>query len=200
MSHAFVDDDSQQLASAGTDPVPTLHVPDGPGAGTVHRLDGPSVTVGRRATNGIVLDHPAVSRVHARVSIQGGVVLLTDLCSTAGTTVDGHAIANPTTLEHGDRVGFGPVELVFEDPSAMGVIEEVTQVDLAPGEIPAPTLSPRQREIVQLMADGHSNAEIAEELGLTHRTVKSYASEIYARLGTPNRAGAVAMAIRHDLM
>ncbi len=203
MSTQTIDDDGAVQAPstvADTVPHPTLHVPDGPDAGRVHQVLASSITVGRRQGNDVRLTDRGVSRVHARLTRQGGAVVLTDLNSTAGTTVNGRTIEGPVVLAHGDRVGFGPSELVFEDPSALGVIEEVTQVDLGPGEIPSPTLSPRQREIVQLMADGESNAEIAERLGLTHRTVKSYASEIYARLGTPNRAGAVATAIRHDLL
>ncbi len=194
------DDDAADRAIEATRPVPTLHVADGDLAGTVHRLGAPSLTVGRRRTNDIVLDHPGVSRVHARIALQGSAVVVADLSSTAGTTIGGRTIDGPSILRHGDRVSFGPITLVFEDPNAMGTIEEVTEVVLAPGEVPAPTLSPRQAEIVKLMADGRSNREIADELGLTHRTVKSYASEIYARLGVPNRAGAVALAIRHDLM
>lgn len=193
-------DDAASRAIEASQPVPTLHVADGDLAGTVHRLDSSSLTVGRRHTNDIVLEHPGVSRVHARLAIQGSAVVVTDLSSTAGTAVGGRTIEGPRILRHGDRVSFGPTTLVFEDPNAMGTIEEVTQVVLAAGEVPPPTLSPRQAEIVALMADGRSNREIADELGLTHRTVKSYASEIYARLGVPNRAGAVALAIRHDLM
>lgn len=193
------DGDAADRAIEAARPVPTLHVPDGEFAGTVHRL-GRSATVGRRRTNDIVLADPGVSRVHARIAVQGSAVVVTDLSSTAGTAVGGRTIEGPCILRHGDLVSFGPVTLAFEDPNAMGTIEEVTQIVLAPGEVPAPTLSPRQTEIVRLMADGRSNREIADELGLTHRTVKSYASEIYARLGVPNRAGAVALAIRHELL
>lgn len=199
MNHDALDQQARQAVEA-TRPVPTLHLAEGDRAGTVFRLDDDSVTIGRRRTNGIVLDHPAVSRVHARIAVQGSAVVVTDLSSTAGTTVEDRPVEGPRILRHGNRVAFGPVTLVFEDPSAMGTIEEVTQVVLAAGEVPQPTLSPRQSEIVKLMAEGHSNREIADVLGLTHRTVKSYASEIYGRLGVPNRAGAVALAIRHDLM
>lgn len=192
--------ETPRLAVEATRPVPTLHVVDGPSAGTVHRVAEASLSVGRRAANDIVLSNPGVSRVHARLGVHGRAIVVTDLGSTAGTSVNDRPLEGPRVLRHGDTIAFGPATLAFHDPAAMGVIEEVTQVVLAPGEVPPPTLSPRQSEIVRLMATGSSNREIAEELGLTHRTVKSYASEIYARLGVPNRAGAVALALRHDLM
>ena len=55
-------------------------------------------------------------------------------------------------------------------------------------------LTGREREIVQLLADGLSNREIGERLGITERTVKFHVGEILARLGASNRAQAVAIA------
>ncbi|MBA2284055.1 MAG: hypothetical protein H0W02_01085, partial [Ktedonobacteraceae bacterium] len=52
-------------------------------------------------------------------------------------------------------------------------------------------LSPREREIVQLMAQGLSDREIAQQLVLAENTVKSYAKRIYARLDVHNRTQAV---------
>jgi DNA-binding NarL/FixJ family response regulator len=55
-------------------------------------------------------------------------------------------------------------------------------------------LTGREREIVRLLADGLSNREIGERLGITERTVKFHVGEILARLGASNRAQAVALA------
>ncbi len=56
------------------------------------------------------------------------------------------------------------------------------------------TLSPRERNILKLMADGLSNKEIARALGITPETVKTHVKKILAKLGAQNRAQAAAMA------
>lgn len=57
-------------------------------------------------------------------------------------------------------------------------------------------LSPRQQQILSLVAEGFSNQAIAGRLGLTLNTVKSHLDTIYFRLGVHDRAGAVAVAMR----
>src|SRR6478672_11172631 len=53
------------------------------------------------------------------------------------------------------------------------------------------TLTERQRDIARLIAEGLSNHEIAQELVLTHGTVKWYCGQIYSKLGVNSRAQAV---------
>lgn len=52
-------------------------------------------------------------------------------------------------------------------------------------------LTPGQRRVLALIADGLTNGEIAERLGLTKGSVKNVVSEIYARLGVRDRVEAV---------
>ncbi|MEO6990583.1 MAG: response regulator transcription factor [Candidatus Baltobacteraceae bacterium] len=61
-------------------------------------------------------------------------------------------------------------------------------------------LTDREREILALVAAGHSNRAIAERLGIGERTVKFHVSEILARLGAGNRAQAVALATERGLL
>ncbi len=56
-------------------------------------------------------------------------------------------------------------------------------------------LSDRELEVVAYMADGLRNAEIAELLGVSSETVKTYASRAYTKIGARNRAQAAAWAI-----
>ncbi|GAB2645160.1 LuxR C-terminal-related transcriptional regulator [Nocardia goodfellowii] len=56
------------------------------------------------------------------------------------------------------------------------------------------TLSPREIEVLRLVADGQSNREIAKELFLSETTVKSHLVHIYAKLGVRSRTSAVARA------
>lgn len=57
-------------------------------------------------------------------------------------------------------------------------------------------LTPRQREILELMAQGASNDDIAEKLGVARSTVKSHAHHMFRRLGVGDRTEAVALAYR----
>jgi DNA-binding NarL/FixJ family response regulator len=57
-------------------------------------------------------------------------------------------------------------------------------------------LSGRELEVLQLVADGRSNKEIGESLGLSALTVKSHLARIARKLGTGDRAEMVAMAMR----
>lgn len=59
---------------------------------------------------------------------------------------------------------------------------------------PAATLSPRETEVLQLVADGLSNAEISKRLFLSQATVKSHLAHIYTKLGVDSRTSAVAAA------
>ncbi len=58
---------------------------------------------------------------------------------------------------------------------------------------PAHDLSDRQVEIMELVAAGHPNAEIARALFLAEKTVKNHINHIFARLGVRSRAEAVAL-------
>ena len=56
---------------------------------------------------------------------------------------------------------------------------------------PTPQLTPRQRELLRLVAAGHTNAQIARQLGLSEGTVRIHLQNIYARLQVPSRTAAV---------
>ncbi len=61
-------------------------------------------------------------------------------------------------------------------------------------------LTRRQREILQLLADGGSTVVAARELGLSEETVKTHTKNVLARLGARNRTHAVAIALRECLI
>ena len=52
-------------------------------------------------------------------------------------------------------------------------------------------LSSREAEIMSLIAEGHSNGEIAARLVLAEKTVKNHVNRIYAKLGAESRAAAI---------
>jgi DNA-binding NarL/FixJ family response regulator len=61
-------------------------------------------------------------------------------------------------------------------------------------------LTRRQREILQLLANGESTTVAARELDLSEETVKSHTKHALARLGAKNRTHAVAIAVRECLI
>ncbi|HXS48046.1 MAG TPA: response regulator transcription factor [Solirubrobacterales bacterium] len=61
-------------------------------------------------------------------------------------------------------------------------------------------LTRRQREILQLLADGGSTVVAARELGLSEETIKTHTKNALARLGARNRTHAVAIALRESLI
>jgi DNA-binding CsgD family transcriptional regulator len=63
-------------------------------------------------------------------------------------------------------------------------------LDAAPGDRPEP-LTPREREVIYLAAQGKSNAEIASVLWVTPGTVKKHLENIYGKLDVGSRAAAV---------
>ncbi|MGB3329524.1 MAG: LuxR C-terminal-related transcriptional regulator [Thermomicrobiales bacterium] len=61
-------------------------------------------------------------------------------------------------------------------------------------------LTPREREVLILIASGATNAEIADQLNLSARTVGTHLTRIYAKLAIDNRAEAAVLAIRAGLI
>ncbi|NUR90691.1 MAG: helix-turn-helix transcriptional regulator [Nonomuraea sp.] len=53
------------------------------------------------------------------------------------------------------------------------------------------SLSKREAEVMDLIATGHSNGQIARHLFLSEKTVKNHVNRIYAKLGVDNRPTAI---------
>jgi serine/threonine-protein kinase len=71
-----------------------------------HELSAAGLTVGRDRSCNLVLTHPAVSRRHARISVEGGQVVLEDLKSANGTFVNNSRVEKINVAE-GDVIRFG---------------------------------------------------------------------------------------------
>jgi two-component system, NarL family, response regulator len=63
-----------------------------------------------------------------------------------------------------------------------------------------PVLTPRLREVLSLVAEGYSTADVARELRLSKHTVKNYMERIFQRLGARDRTEAVAIALREGIL
>jgi DNA-binding CsgD family transcriptional regulator len=59
---------------------------------------------------------------------------------------------------------------------------------------PVPRLTPRQNELLRLLAAGHTNSQIARQLGISEGTVRTHLENIYQKLGVSSRTAAVTRA------
>jgi hypothetical protein len=78
------------------------------------------MVIGRGGSSDLRIPDDCVSQHHAAISRHGQRTMLEDLGSTNGTLVNGRTVTAPWALRHGDVIGFGPVELRFEEKADDG--------------------------------------------------------------------------------
>ncbi len=99
-----------------------------------------------------------------------------DLVAALRTVVEGGTLILPAVTEQAQRY----------------LVERPPEFEAA--ELPD-RLTPRESEVLRLMAGGYSNREIADALGTTEGTVKNQASSVFSKLGVRDRTRAVFKAI-----
>ncbi|MEV7280955.1 response regulator transcription factor [Streptomyces sp. NPDC093111] len=82
-------------------------------------------------------------------------------------------------------------------PAVAGRLVDRVRTPAAPAD---ERLSAREREVLELVAKGTSNREIAAELFISEATVKTHLTHIYAKLGAKDRAAAVAVAYQRGIL
>ncbi|MEV4058874.1 response regulator transcription factor [Nonomuraea dietziae] len=97
--------------------------------------------------------------------------------------VDPNALVQAVRAVHG-----GQVLLAQEAVSAM-----------LTAEAPPVPLTDREREVLRLIAAGRSNKEIARDLSVAEKTVKTHVSNVLMKLGVQDRTQAALYAVRHGL-
>jgi two-component system, NarL family, response regulator DegU len=102
-----------------------------------------------------------------------------DLCKCIHVVQSGQIWANTIQLQH-------LLELVTHTPSLRGVSLNGKSL-----------LTPREEQVVALVADGMSNREVALELGLREHTIKTYLFRIFEKLGVSRRVELVLFAMNH---
>ena len=103
---------------------------------------------------------------------------------------DGHRVAaevSSVPLHRGDRVNgvFGQLSHVHDEPA---------------DPPPHPALTPRQTEVLQLLARGYSTKQMAKELHVSTETVRNHVRNVLQALGVHSRLEAVAMAHRDHVL
>jgi DNA-binding NarL/FixJ family response regulator len=80
------------------------------------------------------------------------------------------------------------------------VDDYLAQRTSAEQESPLEQLSSREREVLQLVAEGHSSAQIAERLSLSSKTVDTYRSRLMQKLAIDDLPQLVLFALRHGII
>lgn len=80
---------------------------------------------------------------------------------------------------------------VFGPAIARRLIALLTPDSAAPTDPSFGNLTPRERQILEHIARGHSNAQIAEQLGLSRKTVRNHVSSVFAKLQVGDRPTAI---------
>jgi DNA-binding NarL/FixJ family response regulator len=76
---------------------------------------------------------------------------------------------------------------------------DATAAFLAPGTALPGGLTPREAEVLRLVAAGKSNREIASDLVISEHTVARHLQNMFTKLGVSSRSGATAFAFEHHL-
>ena len=93
------------------------------------------------------------------------------------------------------------VRSVYADMPALG--PEATRALIRSNTMPdkvGDNLSPREQEVLALVAQGKSNAEIAEALTISQTTARNHVGACLAKLGVVNRTQAATLALKHKLV
>jgi DNA-binding NarL/FixJ family response regulator len=81
-----------------------------------------------------------------------------------------------------------------------GISESVVKAALIQNERELDPLTPREREVLQLIAEGKSNKQISQDLGMSVKTVDSHRRNLMVKLDIHETAGLVRYAIRTGLI
>jgi DNA-binding NarL/FixJ family response regulator len=108
--------------------------------------------------------------------------------------------APPIQLLNGIRTVAGGAALLDPDVTRQLVGRYATRIRPADGPSKDAALTPRELEVLRLIADGRSNSEIAAVLVISQETVKTYVSRILTKLGLRDRVQAVVYAYRQGLV
>lgn len=94
----------------------------------------------------------------------------------------------------------GAAAVVSKDVSPTDLRDILVEKSSAASRPPVRLLTPRQQEVLELIAQGLTNAEVADHLGLASETVKDYWQQVRQRLGARNRAEAITVAHQRGLL
>jgi DNA-binding NarL/FixJ family response regulator len=149
------------------------------------------------ATRRLAAEHPDVA-----------VVVLTTYADDSSVLEALHAGARSYLTKDADHADIAQAlraaagGLTVFDPRVHATLLAATAAPSKPAPAPVPALddlTPREVEILGLIARGLTNPEIAAQLFLSNHTIKTHISRIFAKTGSRDRAAAIGYAHRHNI-
>jgi DNA-binding NarL/FixJ family response regulator len=117
----------------------------------------------------------------------------------AGAT--GYLVKDCSTQEIADAVRMAAAgDTVLSPQLAKSMLEEVRRLDERAHSEEDRTVTKREEEVLQLIADGCSTPEVAERLYISQKTVKNHLASIYQKLDARDRTQAVLQAVRMGIV
>jgi two-component system response regulator NreC len=170
----------------------------------VHRPDVVLMDISMPGLNGLDATRQIRRAAPAtRVIILSGFVAEEQLLEALRAGASGYLLKNADpselllavqTVHRGNRYFSDDVNGSFD-------VTSLTHAAATPGEAQGRlVLSPREREVLQLVAEGHTNQGIADELYLSVKTVESHKAKIMSKLGVRTRADLVIHAVQAGLI
>ena len=154
-----------------------------------------------------VLDGVEATRQISRLVPEARVVMLTmhadgDVMARAiSAGAVGYLVKDCSVEEVVDTVRLAASgEAVLSAGLASSMLADVKKTQSSPGNGEAPTISAREEEVLQLVADGLSLPEVAAALYISVKTVKNHLASIYAKLDARDRTQAVLRAVRMGII
>jgi DNA-binding NarL/FixJ family response regulator len=138
-----------------------------------------------------------------RIMMLTGIEVGNEIVQALEAGADGYVLkeVSPEELIHAIRV-IGAGEAYLQPAVTKRVLERMRGTTRAREGPTSPNepLTPREREVLELMGTSATNREIAQKLSITEETVRSHTKNILSKLGQPNRTQAVLYALRHGLI
>jgi NarL family two-component system response regulator LiaR len=110
----------------------------------------------------------------------------------------GYLLKDASADEVADAIRAAFAGEVHLDPQVARVLAE--RMRTRRNEVPTEALTPREVEVLQLLARGAANKEIAADLSITERTARTHVSNILGKLGLASRTQAALWAVEHKML
>ena len=150
---------------------------------------------GVEATERITAEHPGVRVVALSMHADPCWV---ERMLKAGAA--GYLLKNSSFIDLQSAVREAAAGRCYLSPVVAGaLVERYVRSPAPPAEVSAPRLTVREREVLQLLAEGLSSKEIAERLNLSVRTVENHRRQIMERLGLRSVAALTKYAVKEGL-
>lgn len=161
-------------------------------------LGGQRLTIGRSDDNDLALPEDlTVSRHHAVLERSEGGWRIRDLRSSNGTFVNGVRVNATMRVNPGDRVAVGAASIAL---LAERQTDAADPTRLKSAEVVKSPFTERELEVLRLLAAGYTDAQLAQQLMISVKTVHSHLDRIRDKAGLRRRAELTRLAISLGLV